>query len=266
MGSYFPCNQWSSALWSPDYFNSCATVSSASTPSNIGGYQIPFDGNAYVGILALNYGDDEFIQTDIPALEVDTEYVVTIHVSCTIKATNSDYAVDGFGVAFNTFGHPPSLYSMGVPQVDYSHYGIISDTVNWVALADTFAADSAYTHLIIGDFNPANRLLLGTDSTNLRAYYYIDGVSVVKKSQAYLLNVLTSAKVEMNIYPNPATTSLTISASDRITAIAITNLLGQAVYTNQYNSTQVQVDVADLPAGVYFVKVNGLEVRKFVKQ
>jgi hypothetical protein len=68
------------------------------------------------------------------------------------------------------------------------------------------------------------------------------------------------------IYPNPATTSLTISAPANITSLTIINLLGRTVYTNQYNSQQVQVHVADLPAGIYFVKVNGVEIRKFVKQ
>ena len=68
------------------------------------------------------------------------------------------------------------------------------------------------------------------------------------------------------IYPNPATAQLTISASDRITTIAINNLFGQTVYTHDYNFQQVQVDVADLPAGIYFVKVNGSEVREFMKQ
>jgi len=67
------------------------------------------------------------------------------------------------------------------------------------------------------------------------------------------------------LYPNPTSTSLTISASDRITTIGITNLLGQTVYTNHCNSPQVQVDVSALPSGIYFVKVNGVEVRKFIK-
>lgn len=70
----------------------------------------------------------------------------------------------------------------------------------------------------------------------------------------------------INIYPNPATTELTISSSNLITSIAITNILGQTVYTHEYNSQQVQVDVADLPKGMYLVRINGSEVRKFVKE
>jgi len=71
---------------------------------------------------------------------------------------------------------------------------------------------------------------------------------------------------DVRIYPNPATASLNISAPDKITSITISNVLGQAVYTHQYNSPQVQVNVADLPTGVYFIRVNDSVVRRFVKE
>ncbi len=48
--------------------------------------------------------------------------------------------------------------------------------------------------------------------------------------------------------------------------IAIMNLIGQTIYTQQYNSPQVLVDVANLPPGIYLIRINGTEVRKFVKQ
>jgi len=71
--------------------------------------------------------------------------------------------------------------------------------------------------------------------------------------------------VKYNIYPNPATTSLTISAN-QINQITISNLLGQTIYSRQYNSPKVQIDVSTLPSGLYFVKVNGSEVKKFFKE
>ena len=77
---------------------------------------------------------------------------------------------------------------------------------------------------------------------------------------------LMSSNEGTSIYPNPATTSLTISAINKMTNIAINNLTGQAVYTHEYNTEQVEVDIADLPSGIYFIKINGTEVRKFVKE
>jgi hypothetical protein len=78
--------------------------------------------------------------------------------------------------------------------------------------------------------------------------------------------VIAAKGESIGLYPNPTTTSLTISSSEKITTISIANLLGQTVYTDNYNSNRVQVDVSALPTGVYFIKVNGTEVRKFLKE
>lgn len=71
---------------------------------------------------------------------------------------------------------------------------------------------------------------------------------------------------DISFYPNPATTSLTITSTNKISQLTITNLLGQTVYTHEYNTQKAEVNVADLPTGVYFIKINGSEVRKFVKE
>ncbi len=70
----------------------------------------------------------------------------------------------------------------------------------------------------------------------------------------------------LSIYPNPASSSIIINSAEPITGIAISNLLGQTLINQNNNSKQVQVDVTDLPAGVYLVKINGTDVRKFIKQ
>ena len=76
-------------------------------------------------------------------------------------------------------------------------------------------------------------------------------------------NLVTNGLI--SVYPNPAHNELTITAQT-ITNVAIINLLGQTVYTHTYNTNKVQVNVANLPIGIYFVKINGSEVRKFMKE
>ena len=100
--------------------------------------------------------------------------------------------------------------------------------------------------------------------------------SVLDESNSIYFNNHTSCTVGINaasktisgytLSPNPATTSLTITATNKITNITITNLLGQTVYTHECNTEKVEISVTDLPTGVYFVKINGTEVRKFVKE
>ncbi len=70
----------------------------------------------------------------------------------------------------------------------------------------------------------------------------------------------------INIYPNPVTTTLTVTATDKITGVIMYNLLGQIVYNNTYYASQVQIDISTLPTGIYFIKINNTEVRKFVKE
>ena len=90
------------------------------------------------------------------------------------------------------------------------------------------------------------------------------GAILIIKENSRVINV--HAHNEIALYPNPATTALTIKAQNPINQITITNVLGQTIFSNEYNANTVQVNVAGLPTGVYFVKVNGNEVRKFVKE
>jgi type IX secretion system substrate protein len=77
--------------------------------------------------------------------------------------------------------------------------------------------------------------------------------------------VLSNSAAEM-LFPNPATKELSISGATRITSVVICNLVGQTVYTKKFNSEKVQVNIADLAKGIYLVRINGAEVRKFVKE
>ena len=74
---------------------------------------------------------------------------------------------------------------------------------------------------------------------------------------------------KIDIYPNPAATQLFIHSSNQpVSEVSITNLVGQTIYNNMQTSAihLFTVDVSAFPAGVYFVKVNGNDVRKFVKE
>ena len=102
--------------------------------------------------------------------------------------------------------------------------------------------------------------------TDIMYYALINGVScnsVILPPLA--VNNITQAE-PIKIFPDPARSQLTISAPEKISMVVISNLLGKVVYNHQYNSTSVQVDIADLPPAVYLVRINGTEIRRFVKQ
>ncbi len=74
---------------------------------------------------------------------------------------------------------------------------------------------------------------------------------------------------EISVFPNPAHDNITISNASSISSVTISNLLGQVVKKTTGLPTGkkvIQIDISGLPAGVYFIRMNGLVVRKFVKE
>ena len=71
---------------------------------------------------------------------------------------------------------------------------------------------------------------------------------------------------QLQLYPNPTQNELTISSTTTITHITIANLIDQTLYNNEYNTPEVKVNVAGLSPGIYLIRINDTEVRKFVKE
>jgi type IX secretion system substrate protein/outer membrane protein Omp28 len=78
--------------------------------------------------------------------------------------------------------------------------------------------------------------------------------------------VVHGPDAELNIYPNPAKAELTISYSAKIKNVVIVNLVGQTQLSADYDAENVTVNISTLSPGIYFIKVNGLVVRRFVKE
>jgi type IX secretion system substrate protein len=70
----------------------------------------------------------------------------------------------------------------------------------------------------------------------------------------------------ITIAPNPVVNEMFINSTSKINTVAISNLIGKTVYAHNFNSEDVQVNVAALPGGIYIVRINDTEVRRFVKQ
>lgn len=74
--------------------------------------------------------------------------------------------------------------------------------------------------------------------------------------------------IDWNIYPNPTADLININAKDNeIVKVEIFNLEGKRIYSP--NTSVKQVDVSDLPAGNYYLKVYttiGAAVKSFVKE
>ena len=74
--------------------------------------------------------------------------------------------------------------------------------------------------------------------------------------------------VTLNMYPNPASDVLNISAQSTINTVEIFNVLGQKVISMQVENTSAEINVSNLNAGIYLIKYeinNSTSTKKFVK-
>ena len=154
--------------------------------------------------------------------------------------------------------------------------GVVEFTYNNINLPDSgdnFAASQGAVQFSVV-LNAG--LAPGTQIHNTGYIYFDSNPAVITNTtlntlDSTLLQTATVPTVSniITIYPNPAITQLTIESTNQpITRITITNLLGQTILTQlpTANCQLAQVNISALSPGVYFVKVNGTETRKFVKE
>ena len=79
------------------------------------------------------------------------------------------------------------------------------------------------------------------------------------------LSVSDAADAGLHVYPNPATTMLTITSAEAMGTIALYNMVGEMVGNYESSAVKMQLNIAHLPAGVYLVKAGGRVVSRFVK-
>ncbi len=258
------CSGWTRPTeGSSDYFNACNDTMTAthyllSVPTNFAGSQSSAS-NAYTGIItyASTIEDQkEYITTTIPALEATARYKVTVVVSL---ADRSQYATNGLGVFFYKEAKPDStgVYSTipVTPQIDYSAYGVMNDKTAWTTLTDTFIADSAYTHLVVGNFrNDGSLTVTPMPGPGMPyAYYYIDSVAVEKVAPASLVRQV-SVDETMKIFPNPATDRLGIYIAPGQGRLLLRDIIGKVMIERNISGANTYLDISALPRGVYFVQ------------
>ncbi len=73
--------------------------------------------------------------------------------------------------------------------------------------------------------------------------------------------------VSSSISPNPTFNTLTVSSPVMLTSVIVSDLLGRTVATHPGNKDQTEtIDVSGLSPGMYILRVNGSEVKRFVKE
>ena len=129
----------------------------------------------------------------------------------------------------------------------------------WVNYSNTimyYNSNNLMTNSATRDWNSAATKINGGDSL----CYYYKAVSGI--------NELPAQGGNIKVYPNPVINNLTIEAPGKAT-INILNTQGQLIETLLINGIICNIDVSNLPKGVYMMELKtekGIEVKKFIKK
>lgn len=70
---------------------------------------------------------------------------------------------------------------------------------------------------------------------------------------------------DFNYFPNPVKNTFNVSNASTISAIEITSVLGQTMFSKKINELQTEINLSELSKGIYFVKVTSQGQEKTVK-
>ena len=112
-------------------------------------------------------------------------------------------------------------------------------------------------------------------SWNVFPFFDSDHIVISDRAEGFLLVKAPELGIEdilangtFRIFPNPASTSLTITSTDAsINSIGITDVLGKLVYLKENNTQETtMVDISTLAKGIYFVTLNNSVSKKIIKE
>jgi hypothetical protein len=140
-------------------------------------------------------------------------------------------------------------------------------------LSGSFISDSAYTHLIIGNFFDDSQtdtiIFGGAPFGSSSAYYFIDDVCVTADSvynQTWTQVLEPKNNDAFFLYPNPSTDIITVNAPEGVDEVSICDLLGKQYYKCTNIEFQHIIDVRNFHSGNYIVQINlnGIKLNKLI--
>jgi len=170
---------------------------------------------------------------------------------------NNKYATDAIHALLTTDSVVTSLTNCFHlpynPQVKNTLGNFISDTLNWMSISGEFKALGGEKFLTIGNFNDdinTNIDTVGWGSYST-VYYYIDDVSVTV-CDTTAVKELQSKDYRLQIYPNPASGSVTITVKGG-DEIIITDIAGRKIKTIKNFQNSVNFSTDEIDGGIYFL-------------
>ncbi len=165
------------------------------------------------------------------------------------------------GFAFDDFeicNIPTSdfTYTVSSRNVITSNTSLLGETYKWL-INDT---------LVSSEINPT--LIVTEDTTQVTLIVYNSCFSDTLTKTIFTNGIYNLIANNVKIYPNPATTILTIEGKLTIETIEILDVTGKTVLTSSFREKEKKqfVNIRNLEKGIYFIKINNNSIVKFVKE
>ena len=270
-GTIYRAVGWNNCIWDAEYFNACANLSQASygVPNNENGHQNAQDGVAYSLLELYIYGDfpnggEVMGRLLSQPLDTSKTYYCSFYVVRT--KIGSQIGINKIGMKFSTVPHgcewctiaPLNNSLINNTAAIYSN-NIIYDTVYWTQISGWYKPDSAYNYIMLGNFFDTAHISYYPSNLGNPVYYF-DNIYVGLDSVSnYHEGVpdINSIENKISIYPNPATTTLTIhSSNELIENLELYSMVGKLIYAESVGRKyEVNIAVANIKQGIYFMKV-----------
>ena len=118
--------------------------------------------------------------------------------------------------------------------------------------------------IVLYSINAKNSLPYGTVIDNRAGIYFDDNDVVMTNTAENIIGTPVSTppvctgSVSPVIFPNPAHSEVRISADNTMyNSLSVTNAIGQTLISQHLDTQVTTLNIAELPAGVYFVTVRG---------
>lgn len=263
-------------LGTPDILMPCSSLPFlGNNPMFPGGFQYPKSGNCYAGLFSFEMPPPpplqwrEYIGIKLPSkLKTNkfykVEYYVTFGEYCEYISIcpQAIFHQDSIKYPYMIFTPDFNLFNTG--KLNPNNYDTIADVTNWRKIEGIYQAVGNEKYLYLGNFLRDDETIgylnyfnpdAGTDG-GIDTYYGIDDLSVWELDSTVSVNENTATTVNATVYPNPASTFVTINLPQKTTnaTCVFYNAQGQVVIDEDIISTQ-NINIANLPNGVYTVTV-----------
>jgi hypothetical protein len=156
-------------------------------------------------------------------------------------------------------GNPTQIFNVNDPaEATIASLVVTGDNLTWFASEDD----------AIDNLNP---LATGTQLVSGTTYYVVNTSTQGCRSAAFAVTVTVTLGNDsfdlagLKLYPNPVNSLLNVDYTDTITAIEVFNIVGQKVTAKNVNALSTTVDMSNLAAGTYFVKVQTANAARTIK-